>query len=103
MAGYVLEIKRNYECSTDKDLKALVLGDVDAANVHESTSDASVEDYTPRSVLERHIATVNTKRCQEWTMEVLAHLVKENLIHEDAVNIVQAERDPPTHGIFGYR
>ncbi|ROT37705.1 hypothetical protein SODALDRAFT_361430 [Sodiomyces alkalinus F11] len=35
-------------------------------------------------------------------MEFLASLVEHNLIHESAVDIAQAERDPTSHGIFGY-
>lgn len=36
-------------------------------------------------------------------MEVLHLLAEQNLIPEGAVSIAQAERDPPTHGIFGYK
>jgi hypothetical protein len=35
-------------------------------------------------------------------MEFLASLVEHSLIHESAIDIAQVERDPPTHGIFGY-
>ena len=34
-------------------------------------------------------------------MEFLASLVDNELIAEDAISVAEAERDPPTHGIFG--
>jgi len=34
-------------------------------------------------------------------MEFLQRLVSRSLIHEEAVKRAQAQRDPPTHGIFG--
>lgn len=46
---------------------------------------------------------INTKRCQEWTMEYLEHLVGKGLIGADAVGIAQSHRDPPGHGIFGHK
>ena len=39
------------------------------------------------------------KRCQEWTMEFIRHLVSKRLIDSEAIRIVQLKRDPPTHGI----
>lgn len=36
-------------------------------------------------------------------MEFLTALVNRNLIDAGAVEIAQQERDPPTHGIFGYK
>ena len=32
-------------------------------------------------------------------MEYVRHLVAKGLIGEDAIQIVQSKRDPPTHGI----
>lgn len=59
MAGYTLEIKRNYECSTSQDLKKLVLlGYVDTCNVYEPKSSSYVKETSPRSTLERHASTV---------------------------------------------
>ena len=34
-------------------------------------------------------------------MEFLALLVEHELIHEDAINVAQAQLDSPTYGIFG--
>lgn len=36
-------------------------------------------------------------------MEFLTLLTQKGLISPEAVGIAQAERDPPTHGIFGYK
>ncbi|KAF4502408.1 hypothetical protein FAGAP_1378 [Fusarium agapanthi] len=78
-----------------------------------------VKEYVPRGIIERQAASVtppprgqnirapidgvNTKRCQEWTMEVLILLAHNQLIPQEVVGIAQAEREPPTKGIFGYR
>lgn len=53
-------------------------------------------------ISQNFMAPVNdttNKRCQEWTMEYVRHLVAKGLIGEDAIQIVQSKRDPPTHGI----
>lgn len=39
------------------------------------------------------------KRCQEWTMEYVRHLVAKGLVDEKAIEVVQSERDSPAHGI----
>lgn len=39
------------------------------------------------------------RRCQEWTMEYIRHLVARDLIAAEAIQIIQAKRDPPSHGI----
>ncbi|KAF4462112.1 hypothetical protein FALBO_11081 [Fusarium albosuccineum] len=120
MSGFVFEIKRNYDGQHSKELKQLVLlGHIDLANLYDPTSTTMVKENTARSVVERHAASVpppprgqnirapidgvKTKRCQEWTMEVLTLLAEKHLIPEEAVRIAQAQRDPPTHGIFGYK
>lgn len=120
MSGFAFEIKRNYNGQTSKELKQLVpLAKVDVANLYEPTSTTMVKEYVPRGIIERQAASVpppprgqnvrapidgvNTKRCQEWTMEVLILLAQNQLIPQEAVDIAQAERDPPTKGIFGYR
>lgn len=53
-----------------------------------------------RSGLSSHsnFQTTN-KRCQEWTMEYIRHLVAKGLIDEEAIEIVQSKRDSATHGI----
>lgn len=58
MAGFVLEIKRNYECKNSKDLEKLVpLGHIDGANLHDSPSSEFMKDV-PRGVLEREAGMV---------------------------------------------
>ncbi|KAI9744323.1 MAG: hypothetical protein M1818_002475 [Claussenomyces sp. TS43310] len=116
MAGYALEIKRNYDCSTSLDLKKLVLlGYVDTTNMHEPTSKAFIREYTAKSMLERYatssppprgqnirapVDSVDTKPCQEWVTEFLALLANKNITDAKAVGIAQEERDAPTHGIL---
>lgn len=59
LAGFALEIKRNYECSTSQTLRTLVLlGHVDAANVFDPTSKGPVSEHVTRGILERKAATV---------------------------------------------
>ncbi|KAF5017409.1 hypothetical protein F66182_10665 [Fusarium sp. NRRL 66182] len=120
MSGFVFEIKRNYNGQASKELKELVyLGKIDAANLYEPPSTKMVKENIPRGVIERHAASipppprgqnirapidgVTTKRCQEWTMEVLTLLEQQQLIPHGVVETVQNERDPPTKGIFGYK
>ncbi|KAH7313871.1 hypothetical protein B0I35DRAFT_436037 [Stachybotrys elegans] len=120
LAGYTLEIERNYECKEQRDLRELVfLGFIEAGNVFEPENTDHVNGDKPRCTIEEEAARVrppprgqdvrapidgvNTKRCQEWTMEFLTRLVEKDLIHPDAVDIAQAHRDAPTHGIFGYK
>ncbi|KAF4997579.1 hypothetical protein FGRMN_3784 [Fusarium graminum] len=120
MTGYALEIKRNHECSTSKDLRFLVhLGYIDEKNVYKPDDTDSKKEYTPRGLLEQYasrvpppprgqnirdpIDGVKTKRCQEWTMEFLSALAKDGILRPEAIEIAQAERDPSTHGIFGLK
>lgn len=59
MAGYVFEIKRNYECKDSKDLKELIpLGYIDTANLYDPTSSTYSKENIPRSVIERLAASV---------------------------------------------
>lgn len=54
MSGYALQFKRNYECSTDRELSQLVLlGTVGEANVWDGDGGAFHVEDTPRGVLER--------------------------------------------------
>ncbi|KAI1362943.1 hypothetical protein F5Y08DRAFT_310726 [Xylaria arbuscula] len=118
IAGFMLEIKRCYECWGEVDLQQLVyLGRVDAANLYDDTSSECRIDTIPRSVLEREASMVapppngqsirasvdgvKTRRCQEWTMEYLQRLVQKGYLEPTAVEIAQGERDPPDFGIFG--
>ncbi|GIZ38822.1 hypothetical protein CKM354_000222300 [Cercospora kikuchii] len=119
MSGYILEFKRNYECSTDPALEILkYLGSVEGIYLFEPESVELVQESTPRSQLEREaqkippprkgqdvrapIDGVNTRRCQEWTTEFVTHLADLGMIERDAIDRVQSERDTPTYGIFGY-
>jgi hypothetical protein len=59
MAGYALEIKRNYDRSTDQDLRAMtLLGYVDSSILYESENSTTFIKGTPRGALERHAANV---------------------------------------------
>ncbi|KAF2770077.1 hypothetical protein EJ03DRAFT_350668 [Teratosphaeria nubilosa] len=114
------QFKRNYECSTSKDLVQLIhLGYVNVANIYDRTDEQYIAETTARSTLEKEalpvqpppgnqdvrapINGVTTKRCQEWTMEYLQRLVRLNLISATAVGLAQAERDSSIHGIFGQK
>ncbi|KXJ96163.1 hypothetical protein Micbo1qcDRAFT_201480 [Microdochium bolleyi] len=118
MAGFAHEFKRNFDCATDPALRALVfLGHVDDSDVFELDQKSQIIEDVPRGALEKLAVSVppppkgqdiralvdgvKTRRCQEWTLEYLALLVKHGKISEDAVAIAQAERDPPSYGIFG--
>ncbi|KAJ6436487.1 C2H2-type domain-containing protein [Purpureocillium lavendulum] len=120
MNGYTLEFKRNYECSTSRDLQEMVpLGYVDPALLYTPPNTKFVKENTARAGLEREAAMVppprggqnirapidgvNSKRCQEWTMEYLHRLAEQGFISTEAVDIAQSQRDPPDHGIFGRR
>ncbi|CAG7555714.1 unnamed protein product [Fusarium equiseti] len=110
MAGYMLEMKRHFDIQNDRELKALVpLGSIDSSNLHRDESlDTMIRDYVPKSIVERladsvpppprgqdvraPIDGVNTKRCQEWTMEFLKLLTQKGLISPEAVGIAQGER-----------
>jgi hypothetical protein len=51
-----------------------------------------------KTLTNRLVQTTN-RRCQEWTTDYVKRLVAAGYIGEDAVSIVQARRDPPSHGI----
>ncbi|CAI7643085.1 unnamed protein product [Penicillium glandicola] len=115
MAGYVLEFKRNYNPSIDPHDQTFEIGQVQSSNIVDSPDAAPSIDSTPRGRIElaatqtptpgisqNFMAPVNditNKRCQEWTMEYVRHLVAKGLIDEKAIEIVQSKRDLPTHGI----
>ncbi|KAF5700736.1 hypothetical protein FGLOB1_10616 [Fusarium globosum] len=121
MSGFAFEVHRNYNTQAYPDLKQLVfLGMIDDSILYNyPESEQEIRENTPRSLIERvadsvnpppkgqdiraPIDGVNTKRCQEWTMEVLSLLATKELIASEAEKIAQQERDPPTKGIFGYR
>ncbi|CAG9955540.1 unnamed protein product [Clonostachys rosea f. rosea IK726] len=118
LAGFQLEIKHNYECDTSQDLNELVhIGHVNPDHVHIPSSSKFREGDNPHGRLESEalkvppppngqnirapIDGVTTRRCQEWTMEYLSHLVAKGLVHSSTLSIVQGERDAPNFGIFG--
>lgn len=43
---------------------------------------------------------VVNKRCQEWTMEYVQYLVDLGYLSSSAVQLVQDQRDSPTHGVM---
>ncbi|KAI1014444.1 hypothetical protein LB504_012187 [Fusarium proliferatum] len=121
MFGFAFEVHRNYNTQAYPDLKQLVfLGKIDVSILHNyPETEQEIREDTPRSLIERlaesvppppkgqnirsPIDGVNTKRCQEWVMEVLGLLAAKELISSEAVSIAQKERDLPTKGIFGYK
>jgi hypothetical protein len=59
MNGYTLEFKRNYECSSSRDLQEMVLlGYVDPTNLYNPPYTKLVKENTPRETLEREAAVV---------------------------------------------
>ncbi|CAG8947294.1 unnamed protein product [Penicillium salamii] len=116
MAGYDLEFRRNFSPAIpQRHHEILPIGKTDACNIVDSVHTAETTDVSPKGkieiaasqipapgVSENFMAPVNdttNKRCQEWTMEFIRHLVAENLIEAEAVQIVQSRRDMPNHGI----
>ncbi|BCS22029.1 uncharacterized protein APUU_30254A [Aspergillus puulaauensis] len=112
MVGYVLEFKRNY-CPdlTQRANSLFALGQVDSANIVDSGAPSKefvdtipngnieipASEVQPPPISENFMAPVNdttNKRCQEWTMEFVRHLVAKGHIGEEAVHIVQSKRDP---------
>ncbi|KAJ5085491.1 hypothetical protein N7532_010262 [Penicillium argentinense] len=116
MTGYTLEFKRNYSPinDTQEHYSMIPIGDVDSEHILDATTDVKSSDNEPRDNLEIAAAQVPTpglsenflapvndtsnKRCQEWTMEYIRHLVGKRLIGSGAIQIVQSKRDPPNHG-----
>lgn len=63
MSGYILEFKRNYDCSPDPTLKVLkYLGSVEDSHLFEPGSDEFVQESTPRSQLEREAKKIPPPR-----------------------------------------
>ncbi|KAF2170598.1 hypothetical protein M409DRAFT_19415 [Zasmidium cellare ATCC 36951] len=115
-----LQFQSNFPCHKEHDLEAVVrLGDVDDSLIVDifPTKDEGgrvLERTEPSGRLEREATSirpprggnvlalvddVTNRRCQEWTMDYLRHLVKKGLLDASAVDIAQAERDPPGFGI----
>ncbi|PLB37149.1 uncharacterized protein BDW47DRAFT_107469 [Aspergillus candidus] len=116
MTGYALEFKRNHSPSSiQHSYETCPIGQVASAHIVDSTHTAASTDCEPKGdieiaaaqvppprISENFLAPVNdttNKRCQEWTMEYIRHLVRKGLVDASAVEIVQSKRDPPGHGI----
>ncbi|KAJ5898708.1 hypothetical protein N7504_008996 [Penicillium tannophilum] len=116
MAGYYLEFKRNYSpADSSEKYTVFPIGEVEPVNIVDPEPGPKRSDCTPNGVIEvaatevptpgiseNFLAPVNdvsNKRCQEWTMEYIRHLVGKRLIGSDAIRTVQSKRDPPYHGV----
>lgn len=63
MAGYQLEIKRNYDCKDYRDLDKLVLlGQVESSDVFDPEDDIFKSDDSPRAPMERLAAQITPPR-----------------------------------------
>ncbi|BCR88852.1 uncharacterized protein ACHE_50050A [Aspergillus chevalieri] len=118
MAGYKLEFERNHVPASRQHYQHYELfpiGEVNVQHIVDSEDEVHSVDDSPRGeieivatqvkqpgISENFLAPVNdttNRRCQEWTMDYVRHLVKKGIIGEEAVEIVQGRRDPPEHGI----
>ncbi|OGE49094.1 hypothetical protein PENARI_c023G01958 [Penicillium arizonense] len=84
-----------------------------ASHIIDSSADAPPRiDPTPRGNIElaaaevptpgisqNFMAPISNKRCQEWTMEYIRHLVARGIVGKEAIDIVQSKMDLPSHGI----
>jgi len=52
-----------------------------------------------KKILANGLVQTTNRRCQEWTTDYVKRLVTVGYIGEGAVSRVQAQRDPPSHGI----
>ncbi|KAF4553642.1 Hypothetical protein D9617_6g093730 [Elsinoe fawcettii] len=115
MGGFIHEFKRDFDCTASNScVKAVRLGDMDAALADEHNGGYVKEDR-PRSQIDRLALTVQpprggqvatepvdgdkNRRCQEWTMDFLAAVVRKGWLTQRAVDAAQAERDPPEFGV----
>ena len=99
--GFVHEIKPDYHL-TSEPLKheTTYLTTIDLSHIDAMIKVAQGIEPPKRS--EDFLAPVDgvkNRRCQEWMMEYVQALVKQDLVDEDVVRIVQSKRDPPDHGI----
>ncbi|KAI9038971.1 uncharacterized protein KD926_010073 [Aspergillus affinis] len=116
MMGYGLLFQRKYTPATTGHGELVSIGSVACDHVVDtSASGTPSEDSTPRGTLEllaaqvpppriseNFMAPVNdttNRRCQEWTIEYLRHLVQQGIIGAEAIEVVQSKRDSPTHGM----
>ncbi|KAL2859868.1 uncharacterized protein BJX67DRAFT_375995 [Aspergillus lucknowensis] len=116
MAGFKHEFKRGYQPAlTTQSYKIFPIGEVDSAHIVDWPDHVHLTDSEPKGNIElaavqvpaprasqNFMAPVNdttNKRCQEWTMEFIRHLVAKRYIGAGAIEIVQSQRDPPSFGI----
>ncbi|EFR01908.1 hypothetical protein MGYG_04908 [Nannizzia gypsea CBS 118893] len=116
MVGYQIEFKRNYALEdTQQQHTRYDIGQIDSKYIEDTTGGEIIRDSTPKGAVEvaaskippprisqNFLAPVNdttNKRCQEWTMEYVRHLVHLEYLEPEAIQIVQSKRDPPSHGI----
>ncbi|KAJ5291056.1 hypothetical protein N7478_000307 [Penicillium angulare] len=116
MVGYFLEFKRNYSpADSIEKYTVFPIGEIDSGSIVDPTPGLKTSDSDPIGIIEvaateiptpgiseNFLAPVNditNKRCQEWTMEYIRHLVSKKLIGSDAIQTVQSKRDPPSHGV----
>ncbi|KAE8131109.1 hypothetical protein BDV38DRAFT_290661 [Aspergillus pseudotamarii] len=116
MVGFADEYKRG--CEPTKSIEPYEMwsiGGVDSVHIVDWPVGVGGVDTDPMGDLEiaasqvpapgisqDFIAPVNditNRRCQEWTMEYVRHLVEKEYVGAEAIQIVQPKRDPPTHGI----
>ena len=71
-----------------------------SAKFLQPVNDVSSESSIQRGkILANELVQTANRRCLEWTTDYVKLLVVVGYIGEDAVSIVQAQRDPPSHGI----
>ncbi|EEQ90662.2 uncharacterized protein BDCG_05782 [Blastomyces dermatitidis ER-3] len=118
MAGYRLEFKRNYAINLTLQLYTRLAirqinsqhivpdSDPQAPLVTDSSPKCAIEvaatQIPPSAISQNFLAPVNdttNRRCQEWTMDYVHHLVHHQYLNENAIQIVQSARDPPNHGV----
>ncbi|OAL66413.1 hypothetical protein A7C99_1799 [Trichophyton rubrum] len=116
MAGYQHEFKRNYNPFMSKTFHAVVqIGQIDKSHIAYPQGDNFEKSDTPIGDLEvtasrvrpppisqnflAPVDGVTNKLCQEWTVEFVDKLIEKNYIDAQAREIVQAHRDPPSHGV----
>ncbi|EFE43416.1 hypothetical protein TRV_01801 [Trichophyton verrucosum HKI 0517] len=116
MAGYQHEFKRNYNPFTSAIFHTVTeIAQIDDCHIANPQTKDFQKDSTPKGDLEiaasqvrpppisqnflAPVDGVTNKRCQEWTVEFVDKLIEKNYIHAQAREIVQAHRDPPSHGV----
>ncbi|KAL4895066.1 hypothetical protein BDV59DRAFT_174388 [Aspergillus ambiguus] len=116
MMGFMHEFQRGYDLGTiDTPHETYAIGQVDPAYIVDWPDGLHATHSTPQGdievaasqipapgISENFMAPVNettNRRCQEWTLEYVRHLVAKGYIGNEAIQIVQSKRDPPDFGI----